>query len=96
MLRAFSWKNTVQIVGMFVAVMLTMEIAQAILPGLASIASAQDAAAKEPESMLMWTYNALGIRYTVTFLAISFAFGAGNHELPGHSQRQLHSARVDR
>jgi biopolymer transport protein ExbB len=32
--------------------------------------------AKPPESMLMWTYNALGIRYTVAFLAVSFAFVA--------------------
>jgi biopolymer transport protein ExbB len=39
-------------------------------------APAAETTTKPPESMLMWTYNALGIRYTVAFLAVSFAFVA--------------------
>jgi biopolymer transport protein ExbB len=39
-------------------------------------APASEGPAKPPESMLMWTFNALGWRYTIAFLALSFAFVA--------------------
>jgi biopolymer transport protein ExbB len=62
---------------MLVMLFVAVEVASSVVPGLVSVASAQDAAAPpQQESMLVWTYKALGIRYTVTFLAISFAFVA--------------------
>lgn len=37
---------------------------------------AEEEAPKKSESYLVWTYNALGPRYTIAFLAISFSFVA--------------------
>ena len=77
MFRESTVKKAFQIGGLLVVLFLTMQVVQTFVPDLASIALAEDAAPAPPqESMLMWTYNALGIRYTVAFLAISFAFVA--------------------
>jgi biopolymer transport protein ExbB len=45
-------------------------------PAAEAAPAADEAAAKPKQSYLSWFFNALGIRYTVAFLAISFTFVA--------------------
>jgi len=87
MLRELGMKYFGVILVTLVALFLTTEVVQTVVPSLQATAVAQDEEAadegaaeqkpaKKQESMLMWTFNALGWRYTISFLAISFAFVA--------------------
>jgi biopolymer transport protein ExbB len=76
------WRNAAvqracRYLSVFLLLCLAVELLGSFQGTLLSQAFAQDAATPPPqESMLVWTYKALGIRYTVAFLAISFAFVA--------------------
>jgi biopolymer transport protein ExbB len=77
MLRDAAVQRAVRFLSVFALLFLAVEVAALFDASLLSSAWAQDAAAPPPqESMLVWTYKALGLRYTVAFLAISFAFVA--------------------
>jgi biopolymer transport protein ExbB len=90
MLRELGKKYFGVVLLTLVALFLTTEAVQTVVPSLQSTAVAQeegegDAAepAAEPaptkppsQSMLAWTFNALGWTYTVAFLGLSFAFVA--------------------
>jgi biopolymer transport protein ExbB len=86
MLREFGKKYYGVVFATLVALFLTTEVVQTVIPSLQSAAYSQEEEAaapdepkkeaKAPESMLMWTFNALGWRYTISFLGISFAFVA--------------------
>jgi len=89
MLRELGKKHFSAVMAMLFVLFLGAEVVRTIAPSLQKAAVAQDPAeevAAEPaeeaatapkqESMLMWTFNALGWRYTISFLAISFAFVA--------------------
>jgi len=88
MLRELGKRYFGVVFATLVALFLTTEVVQTIVPSLQAAAVAQEeeggaAAAPEaekpkqaPESMLSWVFNALGWTYTIAFLAISFAFVA--------------------
>jgi biopolymer transport protein ExbB len=82
MIGALGTNKFLPIIGLCFALLIVSEVVQVFAPSLQSVAVAQEEAAadapaeKPKENMLMWTYKALGIRYTVAFLAISFAFVA--------------------
>src|SRR5689334_14083578 len=95
MLRELGKRYFGVVLTTLVALFLTTEVVQTIVPSLQAAAVAQEedgvgaepapagpapadgaAAKKKEQSMLMWTFEALGWRYTISFLAISFAFVA--------------------
>src|SRR6188768_3486559 len=95
MLRELGKRYFGVVFATLVALFLTTEVVQTIVPSLqaAAVAQEEDGAAAEPapadaapadaaapkqapESMLAWTFKSLGWRYTIAFLAISFAFVA--------------------
>ena len=90
MLRELSRKYFGVVLATLIALFLVTEVVQTIVPSLQSQATAQEdaaddaapattettAAPAESVSMLAWTFKALGWRYTIAFLGISFAFVA--------------------
>lgn len=89
MLRELGRKYFGVVFATLLALFVATEVVQTIVPSLQAKALAQDeeappagdpatteTAAPKQESMLMWTFNALGWRYTISFLGISFAFVA--------------------
>jgi biopolymer transport protein ExbB len=92
MLRELGVKHFCLLMAVLFSLFVGTEVVRTIVPSLQSAAVAQDeegggddagggdAAASKPkpgsENMLVWTYNALGLRYTLAFLGISFAFVA--------------------
>ncbi len=90
MLRELGLKYCGVILAALFAVLLATETARFAVPSLRATAIAQEeddpeedagptekaADTKKPMSMLGWTFKALGWRYSITFLGISFAFVA--------------------
>jgi biopolymer transport protein ExbB len=91
MVRASAWKSWTLVIGLLCGVLLVQEAARLILPTTAPAALAQepaaepaappaDAPATEPapkrQSYLQFFFGALGWRYTLAFLAISFTLVA--------------------
>jgi biopolymer transport protein ExbB len=91
MQRVAGWKFAALAIGMCGAIMLAREVVVALLPSAATVAQAQDPpdvavdAAEEPapegstkerQSYLEFFFGALGWRYTIAFLLISFTFVA--------------------
>ncbi len=82
------WRNAAvqrafRYLSVFLLLCFAVELVGSFQGTLLSQALAQDAAAPPPqESMLVWTYKALGIRYTVAFFGDFLCVrGAGDHEL---------------
>jgi len=91
MQRAIASKSWVQIIGILCVVLLVQEAASLVVPAIATRAQAQEPAAapaaapaageeatttKPRQSYLQFFFGALGWRYTIAFLAISFTFVA--------------------
>ncbi|MDX1946312.1 MAG: MotA/TolQ/ExbB proton channel family protein [Pirellulaceae bacterium] len=83
MQRVANWKSWLVILSLFAAVLLGQEAARIALDA-GPVVVAQDDAAAEPaaeeapkkQSFLGWFFNALGIRYVISFGIISFTFVA--------------------
>lgn len=81
MLRQLDNGRIAAFIGIMLLSLLAIEAVRTAVPAFHSVVVAQDEApdAEAPvadENMLVWTYNALGLRYTIAFLGISFAFVA--------------------
>jgi biopolymer transport protein ExbB len=84
------WKSWAAILGIFCGVLLIREVAAVLSPVAQSAVYAQEEGAAQPadaaepgseeqpkrQSYLMWFFSALGWRYTIAFLFISFTFVA--------------------
>jgi biopolymer transport protein ExbB len=87
MLRELGKKYYGVLMATLLAMFVGTEVVQTIAPSLQSAAVAQEGGAeaapeapattpKKQQNLLMWTFEALTLRYTLAFLAISFAFVA--------------------
>ena len=89
MQRVAGWKFWALVIGMLCAILLAKEVLIDMVPSLGGAAVAQEEGettepaagepakpTKPPQSLLAFFFNALGIRYTVAFLIISFTFVA--------------------